>query len=128
MNEHSRGITVNINAPLYSDNGYRGVKFQDPINSPQNPDHLKADIIGINDPEKSDDKGSLLPTASIGIIPIIPSNSNQRWEAAQTNPNAKAFTQNPKLHEEHEVARVTKKKKTGTWTRLDRGNFMQQTI
>ena len=115
VNAHLRGITVNINAPHYSENGYRGIKFQDPINSPLNSDQLKSDIIGINDPKKSDDKSLLLPMAQIGINPINDSvncnNSNQGREAAHTNPNANAFTQNPKSHEEHEIARESKKKK-----------------
>ncbi|XP_030936742.1 uncharacterized protein LOC115962005 [Quercus lobata] len=129
VNAQLRGKTVNINAPHYSENGYRGIKFQDPINSPQNPDQLNAEIIGINDPEKSNDKRSLLPTAQNGINPINDpinsTNSNQEREAAHTNPNANAFTPNPKSCEEHEVARVTKK--TSTWTRLDRGKVTKQT-
>ena len=76
LNAHLREKTVNSNAPHYSRNGYRGIKFQDPINSPLNPDQLNAEIIGINNPENLDDKGPLLPTAQIGINPINdPSNS-----------------------------------------------------
>lgn len=115
LNAHLREKTVKTNAHHYSGNGFMGIKSQDPINSPQNPDQLNAKIIGINVPENSGENRPLFPTAPIGINPINdPSkstNSNQVREAAQSNPNANVFTPNLMSREGHEVARVTKKKK-----------------
>ena len=70
INAQLRGKSVNINVPQFSENGDRGIKFQDPIKSPQNSDQLNSEIIGINDPENSDDLRTLLPTAQSGVNPI----------------------------------------------------------
>ena len=70
INAQLRGKSVNINVPQFSENDDRGIKFQDPIKSPQNSDQLNSEIIGINDLENSDDLRTLLPTAQSGVNPI----------------------------------------------------------
>ena len=118
--------TDTINEAHYSGSGYTGNKAQYPNFSPQNPNRVNAENIGIHMHGKSVNSGLVTPTTPIGFIPINapsnPSNSNQFQEAAQANPNAHTSTLNSLSRDGHELIKATKK--NGTWTRLDRGKNM----
>ena len=113
--------TDTINEAHYSGSGYTGNKAQYPNFSPQNPNRVNAENIGIHMHGKSVNSGPVTPTTPIGFIPINapskPSNSNQFQEAAQANPNAHTSTLNSLSREGHELIRATKKLAHGLgWT------------
>ena len=113
--------TDTINEAHYSGSGYTGNKAQYPNFSPQNPNRVNAENIGIHMHGKSVNSGPVTPTTPIGFIPINapsnPSNSNQFQEAAQANPNAHTSTLNSLSRDGHELIKATKKMAHGLgWT------------